>query len=74
VKHSHATEVEIVLGTINGRRCLRISDNGEGFPKKQRTGMGLQVLQHRARVIGAELDVRSEPGKGVMITCTLVGT
>jgi signal transduction histidine kinase len=71
VKHSHASEVKIDLSNVNGRFRLQISDNGHGFPKRHQSGMGLQVMHHRAAVIGAELDVESEPGRGVSVACTL---
>jgi len=33
--------------------------------------MGLEVMKHRAAIIGAELGVESKSGKGVTITCVL---
>jgi len=73
VKHSHATEMVIGLTQGRERLELRVADNGKGFPrnKGQEPGMGLDVMRHRARVIGSELTVDSKPGKGVTITCTL---
>ncbi len=73
VKHSRASEVTIQLSRRNGALELQISDNGEGLPKTKGRGhgMGLQVMKHRASVIGAELEVRSQSTKGVTVTCTL---
>ncbi len=72
LKHSQAKELVIRLSQAGGVLELRISDNGKGLPKNPKNpGMGLQVMKHRASVIGAELTVDSKPGKGVTITCTL---
>jgi hypothetical protein len=31
--------------------------------------MGLRILHYRARVIGATLNLHSQPGSGTMVTC-----
>ena len=46
-----------------------MTDNGRGFPKVLRPGMGLQVMRHRASVINAELTVDSRAGQGTSIRC-----
>ncbi len=73
VKHSRASEAVIRLTDTGGALQLEISDDGQGLPKtpKPSQGIGLQVMKHRASVIGAELEVRSQPGKGVTVICTL---
>jgi len=74
VKHSGAKEVTIALEeTGDGGLELTIRDNGRGLEKTKGRGMGLQVMEHRAAVIGAELEVVSKPGKGVTIRCRLPG-
>jgi signal transduction histidine kinase len=73
VKHARASQVVIRLTDHNGAVQLEISDNGQGLPKKPKPGqgMGLQVMKHRASVMGGELEVKSTTGKGVTVTCTL---
>ena len=73
VKHSRATKVTIHLSQQNGALRLLVSDNGNGFPRTKTAsqGMGLRVMNHRASVIGAELEVKSRPGKGVSVLCML---
>ncbi|ACB74834.1 hybrid sensor histidine kinase/response regulator [Opitutus terrae] len=71
IKHSGATEVVISLACHDGELRLGIVDNGRGLARTKSAGMGLQVMKHRARVIGAELEVESKSGKGVAIACTL---
>ena len=67
-KHAHATEVAIRLKRTDGNLLLEVSDNGSGLAKK-RGGLGLGVMQHRAKMIGGELQITSKKGEGVKVTC-----
>ena len=71
IKHGVATRIEIDLTAHNGMLSLEIADDGKGFPAAVKEGMGLGVMTHRAASIGAELMIKSTPGKGVVITCLL---
>ncbi|HZP60091.1 MAG TPA: response regulator [Opitutaceae bacterium] len=72
MKHSQAKEIVVRLAQSKGVLELQVRDNGRGLPKNPKNaGMGLQVMRHRASVIGADLSIDSEPGQGVIITCTL---
>jgi signal transduction histidine kinase len=73
LKHSGASRVVIRLLAGEGRLELEISDDGTGFPegKLPSGGVGLGVMRHRARAIGADLHIGSTPGGGVTITCGL---
>lgn len=72
LKHSKARRIDIRLRTFNGSTILEITDNGRGFPKTQNNaGLGLQVMRHRASVIGARLKFTSKPGSGLKIQCSL---
>lgn len=75
LKHSQGSRVTIQLLQRNGLIQLRVRDNGRGFPSNPRPGqgLGLQVMRHRANLIGAELELKSEPGKGAMVVCMLRG-
>jgi signal transduction histidine kinase len=72
-KHSQANAITIQLSLQHRRLLLRISDNGKGFPETPSSdrGMGLAAMKHRASLIAAKLDVKSKPGKGVIVTCSL---
>ena len=71
VKHAGAAEIVITLTQNRGVLRLEISDNGQGFPKtpKPGHGIGLRMMQHRASLIGADLEITSTQGKGVKILC-----
>jgi PAS domain S-box-containing protein len=73
LKHGHASEIRISLDAGRDRTELRVSDNGKGFavPMTNGQGLGLHAMKYRADVIGAELRIESQVGKGTRITCTL---
>jgi len=73
IKHSHGNKVTIHLSQSRGVLRLQVIDNGKGFSKSKKPGqsMGLQVMKHRANVVGADLEVVSRSGKGVTVHCEL---
>lgn len=69
-KHARTQEGHVSLFARDGGIILRIQDNGIGFaPGKVRgkRGLGLASMEERARLVQAELSVRSQPGKGTVI-------
>ena len=73
MKHAKAKQVVVTLSQHHGDVLLQIDDDGQGFPKSKdaASGLGLQIMRHRANVIGATLETRSIHGKGLRVTCTL---
>jgi PAS domain S-box-containing protein len=71
-KHSHAKNILIRLSKQEDAWVLRIEDDGVGlsdnFPKLG--GMGLRIMQYRARIIQGTLTVRNKDGGGVLVSCT----
>jgi len=73
-RHSRAKRVEIELRASGAQIRLRISDDGVGLsPDDRRTqaGLGMIGMRARARSVGGELKVRSQPGAGVTIEVAL---
>lgn len=70
-KHSGGANVDISLRPSGDRWLLTIQDDGAGFslPDRNHEGMGLRILHYRARVIGATLNLQSQPGTGTKVTC-----
>ena len=71
-KHGHAPERYDCVWTRSAtvmRSLMR--DDGDGFarPATPPNGMGIGIMQYRARVIGATLNLRSRPGFGTHVTC-----
>jgi PAS domain S-box-containing protein len=73
VKHGNASCIEIELAKGESGLSLRIKDDGVGFNVSAvgKTGMGLRVMNYRARSIGAVFKIDSEIGKGVELQCVL---
>ena len=72
VKHSRAKLIEIRLTARSEGFGLEILDDGVGISRVQAhpAGMGLQIMQYRAEVIGASLFVQPNPqGRGTRIYC-----
>lgn len=69
-KHAKAKKVEVVVWTTGDRVLMEIRDNGKGFEMEStRTslGHGLSNMQTRARNVGGDLELTSEPGSGTTI-------
>jgi signal transduction histidine kinase len=71
IKHGSATSVVIALDVQEEGAVLSIDDNGSGFtqPEPANGGMGLRIMSHRARVIGATLDIQRNTRGGTTVTC-----
>jgi signal transduction histidine kinase len=72
-RHGHATHMEVSLGPRGDELVVRISDDGRGFdPRRARVrsaigGFGLTGMRERAKEVGADLTLDSEPGRGTTI-------
>jgi PAS domain S-box-containing protein len=73
LKHGEATKIQIALEANPKRTELRVSDNGKGFSQNgaKGYGLGLHAMRYRADLIGAELRIDSQAGRGTRISCTL---
>lgn len=69
IKHANASQVRIYLRGGQNWLELRICDNGSGFqtPMARRTGIGLQSMRERAKLLGGVLWVESTIGEGTQI-------
>jgi hypothetical protein len=76
VRHGDADRIRIILAGGPDQIRLRVHDNGSGFDQEQSQngGMGLRIMQYRARIIGGSFDVSSAVGDGTTVTCTLPRT
>lgn len=74
IKHGEAKHIEVELGKAGKEGCfLSVRDDGAGLlPESSRnTGMGIRIMKYRARMIGAELEVRPRSGRGTEVVCRL---
>lgn len=70
IQHSDAKIIEMVLQPSSQGARLEIRDNGKGFNPavaKERGGMGLLWMEHRAQRAGLSFSIESEPGKGASL-------
>jgi signal transduction histidine kinase len=72
IKHSGASTIGIHLNYAEGVLQLEVRDNGKGIPdlRERNSGMGLHIMDYRARSIGAELSIRGS-AKGTSVLCRL---
>lgn len=72
VKHSAARTIRIELLKKNESLHLRIGDDGQGLPADPpKAGIGLQIMQYRAKIIGAGFDINSREGNGTTVQAVL---
>jgi signal transduction histidine kinase len=73
LKHAHATNIDISLGSEKNQIVLKIQDNGVGMedPENVFSGNGLKNMKYRAEKIRGILSISSEIGKGTTISCSV---
>jgi PAS domain S-box-containing protein len=73
IKHGRARNISLSLTSSNSRYILKVKDDGSGLPATvvKGKGMGLRVMHHRARMIGATISLRPSHDGGVTVTCSL---
>jgi two-component system, NarL family, sensor kinase len=79
IKHSKAGSVKVdLVYADNDTFVMTIQDDGVGFDVQKKkesgsgsSGLGLKSMQNRAKMIGGNLSIQSEPGKGTAITVTV---
>jgi len=73
IKHGKAKRVEIRLATRRAGLVLTVKNNGAPFPDLQGswTGMGLRIMNYRARLLGGTLEIKGLASKGTLLTCVI---
>lgn len=71
LKYAGASVVWIVLEKTDDEIQLLVRDNGRGFdPERKRAGIGLSNIESRAELLGGEMAIYSEEGKGCELKVT----
>jgi signal transduction histidine kinase len=72
LKHGHCKVISIGLGAVDEEVTLTVKDDGVGFPdgREYSSGMGLHIMNYRAKMIGASLDIRRGAGGGTIVICS----
>ena len=68
-RHAKASKVTVGLDVMNNGASVYIQDDGVGMEERNRRGIsfGIIGMQERSRMIGGELEIRSEPSNGTEI-------
>lgn len=77
-KHAEAHTVRVLITPVSvGGHLLLVEDDGVGFRSSKAGGpgehIGLSIMQERARRIGAELRIETEPGDGTRVELLFPG-
>ena len=73
VKHSGATTAHILISFADGAMEASVEDNGRGFDRahmgkgSRLEGVGLEGMKERADLVGAQLEIDSQPGQGTRV-------
>ena len=73
VKHAKPGGVLIDLTRTDHTIKLTVTDDGHGLPKNfmKSTGMGLKIMDYRARTIGAMVELQRRAEGGTALSCVL---
>ncbi len=74
-RHSEATSAAVVVEFDERKTKISVKDNGKGFGVPETVGnlvkdgrLGLAGMHERAQLLGGNLKIKSEPGKGTTVT------
>lgn len=74
VEHANARTIRLTIRDTQWFFSLHLEDDGVGLPKNHDTAenqFGLQGMQERATILGADLKITSAPGTGTQVQLTL---
>jgi signal transduction histidine kinase len=76
LRHGQAHNVIISLTLSNGDVVLSVEDDGRGLPedRTESAGMGLRIMDYRARTMGASLSLQPGRQGGTCLICRLKQT
>jgi signal transduction histidine kinase len=66
-RHSGASRVSVTLKLEGEDLLAEVSDDGQGFESDTVPGVGQSSMRERARLIGGELEIESQPGQGASV-------
>ena len=71
IKHGECRNIKLELVHANESSKLIVESDGSEFPEGHKTsgGMGLSIMEYRARVIGGTVEVRRGTRGGTLVVC-----
>jgi signal transduction histidine kinase len=72
IQHGKPRRVGITLAERDGFVTLTVEDDGIGVPEsaEKSGGLGIQIMAHRAAVIGGSFSIEPGPTGGTIVTCS----
>jgi len=72
-RHASPSSIHIHLSTSRSAIELRVEDDGIGLQQEAAwgRGLGLRIMEYRARMIGAKFEIGLREGGGTLVTCSL---
>jgi len=75
-RHARATAIRLELHRVDGHAALTLEDDGVGFDTeaaRAAEGFGLRMMRERVEEIGGSLTIKSEVGKGSVLSASIPG-
>ncbi|MCX6898037.1 MAG: PAS domain S-box protein [Verrucomicrobia bacterium] len=72
IRHGKARHVWMTLAETDRHITLTVKDDGKGVPQPlpATRGIGIDIMNHRARLIGGTLNICRAPEGGTILTCS----
>jgi signal transduction histidine kinase len=67
IKHARATTIDVHCQVHAPAAMITVSDDGRGLQQARLDSNGMQIMQERARLIGAVLSMEDSPGRGLTV-------
>ncbi|MHC4330809.1 MAG: PAS domain-containing sensor histidine kinase [Planctomycetota bacterium] len=71
VRHGKPKNIRIELASAKSKTVLKVANDGKDFPRilVKKKGLGLNIMEYRAKMIGGMLEVRRGRKGGTIVTC-----
>ncbi len=73
VRHAEASRIDVVCEVNPPDVAISVRDNGRGLQEKRVDSHGLEIMQERARLVGATLDIGNHPDGGALVAVRISG-
>jgi PAS domain S-box-containing protein len=71
-RHGKAKNIRVELASTKDKTILKVVNDGKDFPRipAKKKGIGLKIMEYRAKMIGGILDVGRGRKGGAIVTCS----